>query len=161
MAPVTLSLVILPKQGIDIIQTQRPNVCELFNLSGNGLGVVIGQIEVELLDAVLNSVPTSKTMTNADVTCHTEVFRFEDLVGGGIVEDGLGMDAGFMGEGAIARDVVVEGNLHVHGLGNEVLHIADRVQVILVHHVIFITNVHARQEATQGGDAVALANAQN
>ena len=41
-------------------------------------------------------------MADRDVARETEVFGLEDLVSARVVEDGLGVDAGLVREGAIA-----------------------------------------------------------
>lgn len=44
---------------------------------------------------------------NRDVSSHTEILRVENLVGGRVVEDRLGVDTSLVGEGTPSGDVVV------------------------------------------------------
>jgi hypothetical protein len=43
-------------------------------------------------------------VSDGHVAGHSEIGGVEDLVGGGVVEDGFGVDPGFVGEGAVAGD---------------------------------------------------------
>lgn len=57
-----------------------------------------------------------------DVAGHAEVGGVDDFVGGGVGEDGFGVDAGFVGEGAEAGYVVVEGDVYLgRGLVSDVI----------------------------------------
>ena len=57
------------------------------------------------------------------VTGKTKIARVQDLICAGVVEDGLGVDAGLVGEGAESGDRVVEGSVDLDGLGNEILNL--------------------------------------
>lgn len=65
------------------------------------------KLEVELLNPAFNGVPTSQSVTDRDVSGHTEVGGVEDFVSGGVGKDGLGVDTGLVGEGTETSDVVV------------------------------------------------------
>ncbi len=60
-----------------------------------------------------------------DVAGQTEVCGVENLVCAGVVEDGLGVDASLVGEGAEAGDGVVEGRVDLDSLGNHVLNLQE------------------------------------
>lgn len=96
-----------------------------------------------------------------DVAAHAEVCGVDDLVGGGVVEDGLRVDAGLVGEGAEAGDVVVEGHVDLDGLGNEVLDLLQLLKLVLGLDVVAVGDDHARHQTTERGDTVALTNADN
>lgn len=65
-----------------------------------------------------------------DVAGQTEIGGVENLVCAGVVEDGLGVDAGLVGEGAEAGDGVVEGGVDLDSLGNHILDL-DKVSGVL------------------------------
>lgn len=60
------------------------------------------------------------------------------------------MDAGLVGEGAEARDRVVERDRDLDGLGDEVLELAEHGEVVLALDVLGVDDVHASDEATKG-----------
>ena len=92
------------------------------------------------------------------VSGQAEVGRVKNLVSRGIIEDGLGVDAGLVGEGAEARDGVVEGCVDLDGLSNEILELLDLSQLILALDVVRACDQHASQEAAKRSDAVALSD---
>ena len=55
------------------------------------------------------------------VACQAKVGRVDDLVGAGVVEDGLGVDTSLVGEGTEAGDGVVEGGVDLDGFSHQVL----------------------------------------
>lgn len=61
----------------------------------------VRELETELLNTRLDSVPTSQTMTDRNISCETKVLGLEDFVGTRVVEDGLGMDTSLVRESAI------------------------------------------------------------
>jgi hypothetical protein len=64
--------------------------------------LVIGKLQTKLLNTRLDGIPSGKSMSNRDIASKTEVFWLEDLVGTGVVEDGLGMDSSLVREGTVA-----------------------------------------------------------
>lgn len=93
---------IYPQNCIDVVKALRPDVCELLDLRGDVLDLVIGEREHELLHTRLDGVPAGEAMPDGDVAGETEVFGLEDFVGGRVVEDGLGVNASLVREGTIA-----------------------------------------------------------
>ena len=57
------------------------------------------------------------------VARQAEIGGVENLVCAGVVEDGLGVDAGLVGEGAEARDGVVERRVDLDSLGDHILNL--------------------------------------
>lgn len=151
----------IPQESIDILHGLVLNIGQLLDLAGNGLQVIIGQGQAKLLSTVLDSVPTSETMSDRDIAGHTEDLGLQDLIGGGVVQDGLGVDTGLVGEGAVAGDTVVERDLDLDGVGDEVLEVAELVELVLGGDVVGVDGEHAGDEVSNGGDAVALADAQD
>lgn len=90
------------ENGIDVFHALRTDVCELLDLGGSVLDLLVGHVELELLDTRLDGVPACETVSDGDVASETEVFGLEDFVGGGVVEDGFGVDTGLVGERAVA-----------------------------------------------------------
>ena len=64
--------------------------------------LLVGELEAELLDTALDGVPAGEAVADRDVAGEAEVLGLEDLVGRGVVEDGLGVDAGLVSERAVA-----------------------------------------------------------
>lgn len=134
------------------------------------------KLEVELLNSALNGVPTSQSVTDRDVSGHPEVGRVEDLVGGGVGKDGLGVDTGLVGEGTETSNVVVadnrlsaskpwtriavnlQRNLNLNGLGNEVFKLSKHREVVLSLDVLRVGNHHSGDETTKRGDTISLTN---
>lgn len=71
---------------------------------GNQLDLFIVQFQAQLLHTVLDRVPSGKPVSDGHVAGHSKVGRVQDFVGGRVVEDGLGVDAGLVREGAVAGD---------------------------------------------------------
>ena len=86
------SSVVHSQQHVDILHGLSTHIGELLDLGGALLDLIIGQDELELLDTVLDCVPSSETVTDGDISGHTEVLGLEDLVGGGVGQDGLGAE---------------------------------------------------------------------
>src|SRR5436190_13539660 len=96
-----------------------------------------------------------------DVSRHTEVGWIDDLVGARVIEDGLGMDTGLVGEGAKAGDVVVERDINLDSLGDEVFNVLDHLQLVLALDVVPVCGNHASHEATERSDSVTFADPEN
>jgi len=86
----------------------------------------------------------------------TYIGGINDLVGGRVGEDGLGVDTGLVGEGGETGNVVVEGNVDLDRVGDEILDGLELVQVVLALDVIAVGDNHAGHQATQRSDTVAL-----
>ena len=84
-----------------------------------------------MLRAIFDGVPAGEAMGNADVAREAERLRVEDLVRFGVVEDGFGMDSGFVGEGGDAGDVVVEGDVHAHHLRDGLVNFTQQREIVL------------------------------
>ena len=93
------------------------------------------------------------------VSAHAEVSGVDDLVGAGVSEDGFGVDAGFVGEGAEAGDGVVEGDVDFDGVGDEVFDFLELVKVVLGGDVFAVGDEHAGHEPAERRDAVAFPDA--
>ena len=122
------------------------------------LDLVVGHGQAKLLDSCLDGVPAGQARSKVDVAGKTEVRRVENLVGAGVVEDGLGVDAGLVGEGAEASDGIVEGDVDLDSLGDHVLDLLELVQLVLALDVLRGRDDHAGHQATERGDTVTLAD---
>lgn len=66
---ISLCTVIMTQQGINVVQGQWSNISKLLNLLGDNLGIFILKIsQLQLLNTVLDCIPASKTMTNANIS---------------------------------------------------------------------------------------------
>lgn len=155
------SLVVDAEDDVDVLHRLRLDVGELLDLVGRVLDLLVGHLELELLNTRLDGVPARQTVADRDVTRHAKVLRVQDLVRRGVVEDRLGVDTRLVGEGAPAGDVVVERDLDLDRLGDEVLNLAEHRQVVLSLDSLGVSRVHAGDETTERGDTVALADAKN
>ena len=62
-----------------------------------------------------------------DVTRQTEVCRIKNLVCARVVENGFGVNSGFVSEGAKARDGVIEWRVNLHSLCNHIFNLKKSV----------------------------------
>ena len=108
-------------EGVSVIDGDGADVGHSLDLGGDLLNLLVGHGETELADTRLDGVPARQARCEVDVAGQAEVGRVEDLVGARVVQDGLGVDAGLVSEGAEAGDGVVEGCVDLHGLGDQVL----------------------------------------
>ena len=114
------------------------------------LNLVVGHLEPELLDADLDGVPAGQPRCEVDVSAHAKVGRIDDLVGAGHIQDGLGVDAGLVGEGAEACDGVVERHVDLHGLGHHIFDLLELVQLVLGRDIVVVLDDHASEQPTKG-----------
>jgi hypothetical protein len=83
----------------------------------------VGETEFELVGAGFNGIPARETRADVDVSRLSKVCWIEDLVCRGVRQDGFGVNTSlepisrgikgrmyFVGEGAVAGDVIVERN---------------------------------------------------
>lgn len=147
--------------AVSIIDSDGPDVSQSLDLEGALLVVVVGHLDVELLSTRLDGVPACQTRGKVDVSRHAKVFGIDDLVGAGVVEDGLGVDTGLVGESTETGDVVVERNVDLDGLGNEVLNVLELLQPVLALDVVAVGNHHTGHQTTKRGDTVTLTNTQD
>lgn len=150
--------VVRPDDGVGVVDGNLSDIGHGLDLARHLLALRVGHGQAELLHTRLDGVPARQPRCKMHVSSQSEVGRVEDLVGGGVVEDGLGVDAGLVGEGAEARDGVVEGCVDLDGLGDQILELLDLVQLVLALDVIWACDQHASQETAKRGDAVALAD---
>jgi len=154
-------VVVSADNAVGVIDGERTDIGHGLDLEGHSLDLGIGHVEAKLLSTRLDGVPAGETRGEVDVTAHAEVLRVDDLVGGRVVEDGLGVDTGLVGEGAETGDVVVEGNVDLDGLGDDVLDLLQLLELVLGLDVVAVGDDHAGHQATKRGDTVALTNANN
>lgn len=96
-----------------------------------------------------------------DVSGEAKIGRVDDLVGARVREDGFGVDARLVGEGAEPGDVVVEGDVDLHGLCDKILQVPELVELVLAHDIVAVGDNHAGHETAQRSDAVPLSDAQH
>lgn len=96
--------VVHAEERVDVVHGLRAHVRELLDLRRRVLDLLVGEREAELLDARLDRVPAGEAVPDGDVAREAEVLWLEDLVCAWVVEDRLGVDAGFVRERAIATD---------------------------------------------------------
>ncbi|KAH3671919.1 hypothetical protein OGAPHI_000105 [Ogataea philodendri] len=144
--------------GVHVVDSQRSDVSQLLDLVGDLLDLVIRQVEVQLLDSALDGIPSRQSVGKVDVSGQAEIRWVQDLVGGWVGQDGLGMDTGLVGEGAETGDWVVERNVHLNSLCNQVLQISQFVQLVLGHDVLSVCSNHSGHQTSQRSDTVSLSN---
>lgn len=96
------------ENGINVLHALSANVCELLDLGGSILDLLVGHVELELLNTRLDGVPACETVSDGDVASQTKVFRLEDFVGGWVVEDGFGVDTGLVRECTVSATLQKE-----------------------------------------------------
>ena len=121
------------KDHVDILHRLRSDIGKLLDLGSGVLNLFVAHVQVELLDSALDRVPSSQSVTvisatlgtttspaiaaekssknshspDRNISGHTKVGGVEDLIGGWVGQDGLGVDTSLMGEGTGTSDVVV------------------------------------------------------
>lgn len=125
------------------------------------LDLLIGHVQSELLNTTLDGVPASQSRSEVNISGHAEISRVNDLVCARLVEDGLGVDSGLVGESTETGDVVVEGDVDLDGLGDEILNLLELVELVSRGDVVVAVDDHAGQETSERGDAVTLADSEN
>lgn len=151
----------IPQQSIDILHRLVLDIRQLLDLARNGLQILIRDFQPKLLSTVLDRIPTCQPMSNRDISGHAKHLGLQDLICGGVVEDCFGVDTGLVGEGAVTGDAVVEGDLDLDSVGDEVLEVAELVELVLGCDVVGVDGEHAGNQVSDGGDAVALADTQD
>lgn len=147
--------------GVGIVDGDWPDISQRLDLGRHLLDLIIGHLQTELANSRLDGVPASETRGKVDVAGQTEISRVENLVGAGVVEDGLGVDTGLVGKGAETGDGVVEGSVDLDGLGDEILELLELVELVLALDILRAGDDHASHQATKRGDTIALTNAEN
>lgn len=112
--------VIHSQQGVDVVHGLSTDVSELLDLGGSVLDLVVCELQTKLLYSRLDRVPAGETVTkrhrsvskirrggghglpNGHISGQAEILWLEDLVGAGVVEDGLSVNASLVSEGAVA-----------------------------------------------------------
>src|SRR5690606_23034520 len=113
------------------------------------------------LNSRLDCVPSSQSRGEVNVAGKTEIGRVDDLVCGWVLQNGLGVDTGLVGESAETGDVVVEWDVDLDGLGNQALEISELLQLVLAHNEVAVGNDHAGHQSTKRGDTVSLTNTED
>jgi len=149
------------QETIHILHALVLDISQGLDLACDSLQIIVRKSQAQLLSSVLDGVPSSKAMTDRDISRHTEHLGLENLICGRVVEDGLGVDTGLVCEGTIASDAVVERNLDLHGIGNQVLEVTELVKLVLGGNIVGIDSEHTSNQVSNGSDSVALANAEN
>ena len=147
--------------GVSIIDSERSDISHGFDLGGTLLVLSIGHLNVELVGSGLDGIPSGKSGGEVDVSRHAEISWVDDLVGRRVVQNGLGVDTGLVGEGAKTGDVVVEWNVDLDSLGNQLLNILQLLKLVLALDIVTVGDNHAGHESSEWGDTVALSNTEN
>jgi len=130
-----------------------------------------------------NKVVKMRVLPDRDIARKTEILRFEDFIGAGVVEDGFGVDTGLVGERTVAakqkkinienpgsdtecklvyvRDGVHEGDVNLDSLSNQVLDFSEHGQVVLGLDVFWVGGIEAGNKTTKRSDTDTFANAKN
>ena len=146
---------------IGVVDGDGADIGKGLDLGSALLDLVVGHLETKLANTGLDSVPAGQARGEVDVAGETEVGRVENLVGAGVVEDGLGVDTGLVGEGAETGDGVVEGSVDLNSLGDQVLELLELVELVLALDILGAGDNHASHQTTKRGDTVTLADTEN
>jgi len=117
--------------GVCVVDCDGADVCEGLDLGGAELDLGVCHCEGELFDAGLDCVPAGQAGGEVDVTLHAKVGRVNNLVGGRVGENGLGVDTSLVGEGGETGNVVVEGNVDLDRVGDQILNRLELVEIVL------------------------------
>ena len=147
--------------GVSIIDSERSDISHGLDLGGTLLVLGICHLDVELVGSGLDGVPSGKSGGEVDISGHAEISWVDDLIGRWVVQDGLGVDTGLVGESAEASDVVVEWDVDLDSLGNQLLNILQLLKLVLALNVVTVGDNHASHESSEWGDTVTLSNTEN
>lgn len=100
-------------------------------------------------------------MSDRDISGHTKVGRVQDLIGGGIGQDSLGVNTSLVGKGTESGDVVVKGNGDFDSLGNQVFDFSEHGKVVLGLDVLGVGDHHSGNQSSQGRNSVSLTDTQD
>jgi len=100
-------------------------------------------------------------MSDVDRALEAEVRGVEDLVGVRVDVDRLRVHPGLVVEGVLAGHEVVVRDIDRHHARDHLVELLEHAQVVLLLDGRGIVRVHARDEATERRDAVALADAED
>lgn len=78
-----------------------------------------------------------------------------------MAQDSLGVITRLVRKCTQSSDGVVEGRVDLHSFCDHVFQLLDHVQLVLASDVFTVLDNHARHEATEGCDAVALADTEH
>lgn len=151
----------LSDDGVNIVNVERSDVSELLDLGSDILALGVSQVQVELVNSRLDGVPAGQTVGKVDVSGQTEIGGVENLVGGGVGKDGLGVDTGLVGEGTETSDGVVEGDVDLDGISDKVLEVSQLVQLVLGENVVSVSSDHSSHQTSERGDTVSLTDSEN
>lgn len=147
--------------GVYIVDIQRSDVTQLLDLGCDFLDLIICQVQVQLVHSRLDGVPAGQPVGEMDVSLHTEIVWIQYFVGGWICQNGLGVDAGLVGEGTETRDWVVEGDVDLDGVCYQILNVSDLVQLVFGLDILWGGHNHTSHQTTQWGDTVSLTDPQD
>lgn len=147
--------------NIHIIDVQRPDISQPLDVGRALLALRIGHVQVQLLYSALDGVPAGQSRGKVDVSGEAKISRVDDLVGARVREDGFGVDARLVGEGAEPGDVVVEGDVDFYGLCDKILQVPELVELILAHDIVAVGDNHTGHETAQRSNTVPLSDAQH
>ena len=125
------------------------------------LDLVVSHFKAQLTHSALDCVPAGQSVGKVDVTSHAEISRVDDLVGGGVGQDGLRVYASLVCERAKPCDVVVEWYFDFHSIRHEILDRFEFGQVVLAQNVVTVGNQHPSDKSTQGRNSIAFTDAQD
>lgn len=69
--------------------------------------LLVGKLESELLHTTLDSVPAREPVSDRHISRETEILRLQDLIGGRVVQNSLGVNTGLVRERTIPAAVNV------------------------------------------------------
>lgn len=147
--------------AVGIVDGNGPDIGKSLDLGRALLVLDVGHVEVKLLRTRLDGVPAGQTRCEVNVSRHAEIGGVDNLVGARVVQDGLGVDTGLVGEGTETGDVVVEGNVDLDGFGHEILNLLELMELVLALDIVAIGGHHTGHQTTERRDAVSLANTED
>lgn len=96
-----------------------------------------------------------------DVVGQIEISRVENFVGVGVVEDGFGVDIGFVGKGVEIGDGVVEGSVDFDGFGDEIFEFFEFVEFVFVFDIFRVGDDYVSYQVIKRGDIIVFINVEN
>ena len=151
---------VMSKQRIDVVQALLFDISECLDFVCNFLNVVISQLQVELFGTILDSIPSSQTMSNVNISSNSKIFRFQNLIinilnrkirnyliSRRIVQNGFGVNTSFVSKCRESSYIVAKRNLNVYEFGDIVFDITKHSQIVFGANIFRIDSIHSSDES--------------
>ena len=90
---------------LDLIGKTSQLFC--LGLGQAGTNLIISELQAQLLDTALDSIPASQPVSDRHIPRKAKVLWLENLIGRRVIEDGLSVNTGLVGERTVTPIIMV------------------------------------------------------